>query len=63
MVQEISGLEGPLPGEGNSAIGCRSVPAMRGEEQPMVSGREGPETLKAIMAVKQAARSGDVVKP
>jgi len=35
---------------------------IRGEEQPVVSGREGLETLKVIMAVKQAARTGEVVK-
>ena len=38
---------------------CRVI---RGEEQPVVSGREGLETLKVIMAVKQAARTGEVVR-
>ena len=38
---------------------CRVI---RGEEQPVVSAREGLETLKVIMAVKQAARTGEVVK-
>ena len=38
---------------------CRVI---RGEERPVVSGREGLETLKVIMAVKQAARTGDIVR-
>jgi predicted dehydrogenase len=38
---------------------CRVI---RGEEQPVVSGREGLETLKVILAVKQAAASGKLVK-
>ena len=38
---------------------CRVI---RGEEQPVVSGREGLETLKVIMAVKQAARTGRTVE-
>ena len=38
---------------------CRVI---RGEEQPVVSGREGLETLKVIMAIKQAASTGEVVE-
>lgn len=39
---------------------CRVI---RGEEQAVVSGREGLETLKVILAIKQAAGSGRVVRP
>jgi len=38
---------------------CRVI---RGEETPLVSGREGLETLRVISAVKQAAVSGRVVE-
>lgn len=38
---------------------CRVI---RGEEQPIVSGREGLETLKVIMAVKRAAETGKLVR-
>ena len=34
---------------------------VRGCEQPVVSGREGLATLRVIVAVKQAAASGEVV--
>jgi predicted dehydrogenase len=37
---------------------CRVI---RGEEAPLVSGREGLQTLKVIEAVKQAAKTGKVV--
>ena len=35
---------------------------IRGEEPPLVSGREGLNTLRVISAVKQAARSGELIK-
>jgi predicted dehydrogenase len=35
---------------------------VRGQEAPAVSGREGLETLKVILAVKEAAASGRMVK-
>lgn len=35
---------------------------IRGEEEPLVSGREGLATLSVIAAVKQAARSGGLVE-
>jgi predicted dehydrogenase len=38
---------------------CRVI---RGEEKPLVSGREGLITLKVIDAVKRAAESGELVK-
>jgi predicted dehydrogenase len=38
---------------------CRVI---RGTEQPLVSGREGLETLKVIAAVKEAAASGQTVQ-
>lgn len=34
---------------------------IRGEEEPLVSGREGLNTLKVIMAIKQSAESGERV--
>jgi predicted dehydrogenase len=37
---------------------CRVI---RGEEPPLVSGREGLNTLKVIAAVKEAARTGETV--
>jgi predicted dehydrogenase len=37
---------------------CRVI---RGEEQPLVTGREGLNTLKVIVAVKEAAASGQLV--
>jgi predicted dehydrogenase len=37
---------------------CRVI---RGEEPPLVSGREGLLTLKVIAAVQQAAASGQTV--
>jgi predicted dehydrogenase len=37
---------------------CRVI---RGEETPLVSGREGLNTLKVIAAVKEAARTGELV--
>lgn len=37
---------------------CRVI---RGEEEPLVSGREGLNTLKVIAAVKEAAASGQMV--
>jgi predicted dehydrogenase len=38
---------------------CRVI---RGEEKPLVSGREGLMTLKVIDAVNQAAKTGELVK-
>lgn len=38
---------------------CRVI---RGEEPPLVSGREGLNTLRVISAVKDAARSGELIK-
>jgi len=35
---------------------------IRGSEKPLVSGREGLETLKVIEAVKQAAATGMTVQ-
>ncbi|MEK1855228.1 MAG: Gfo/Idh/MocA family oxidoreductase [Phyllobacterium sp.] len=35
---------------------------IRGEEPPLVSGREGLNTLRVISAVKHAARSGELIK-
>ncbi len=35
---------------------------IRGEEAPLVSGREGLNTLRVIAAVKQAAKSGEMVR-
>ena len=35
---------------------------IRGEEPPLVSGREGLNTLRVISAVKHAARSGEIIK-
>jgi predicted dehydrogenase len=37
---------------------CRVV---RGQEQPLVSGREGLKSLKLIAALKEAARTGEVI--
>jgi predicted dehydrogenase len=34
---------------------------IRGREEPIVSGREGLDTLKVIVAVKEAAESGRMV--
>jgi predicted dehydrogenase len=36
--------------------------AIRGNEPPLVSGREGLETLKVVEAVKQAAATGNLVR-
>ncbi len=36
---------------------------IRGEAQPLVSGREGLKTLAVIEAIKQSARSGETVVP
>jgi predicted dehydrogenase len=38
---------------------CRVI---RGEEKPLVSGREGLMTLKVIDAVQRAARSGQSIQ-
>jgi len=38
---------------------CRVI---RGEETPLVSGREGLNTLRVISAVKHAAQSGELIK-
>ena len=38
---------------------CRVI---RGEEKPLVSGREGLETLKVIDAIQRAAKSGETVR-
>jgi hypothetical protein len=35
---------------------------VRGEETPLVSGREGLNTLKVIDAIKSAARSNGIVR-
>lgn len=35
---------------------------IRGNEEPLVSGREGLETLRVVLAVKQAAATGDTVR-
>jgi predicted dehydrogenase len=41
---------------------CNFCRVVRGQEVPVVSGREGLETLKVILAVKEAAASGRMVK-
>lgn len=35
---------------------------IRGEAEPLVSGREGLDTLKVVMAVKQAAETGQQIQ-
>jgi len=54
-----------LPVDGADPLGLqiRNLCAVvRGQESPVVSGREGLETLKVIVAVKEAAASGRAVE-
>ena len=39
------------------------VQVIRGEAKPMIAGREGQKTLAATLAISEAARTGQTVRP
>lgn len=58
MLRERIAIEADDPLRRQIRHFCRVI---RGEEKPLVSGREGLETLKVIAAIKHAAASGELV--
>jgi predicted dehydrogenase len=62
-LQPIERERQPVTGEDPLTLQIRNFCAViRGQDAPVVSGREGLSTLKVIAAVKEAAATGRVVR-